>query len=305
MFTCLNIRAVHLEIMTDMKTETFIHALRRFIALCGTPAKIFSDNAKNFHLADKTIQRIWNVMCEDENVTTYLTRNNITWQFIPERSPWMGGFWERMVQTVKQPLRKAIGRTIPDSNLLRTLLYEAATIVNSRPLTYVSQDITNYHVIRPADFLCLNPSTGIPSEESIEIDPDSGTNDVRVLHAWTYGQKQLNKFWKAWLNSYLPALRQRHQSDLKGVRVRATPEPAVGDVAILHDDNLKRGQWKLVRVTELIAGADGKFRTAVIKLPSGHCSRRAIKLLYPLECAGPVEEELHGWVDSGNEWFKP
>jgi len=39
----------------------------------------------------------------------YLSNRYTSWKFIVAKSPWWGGFYERMVQTVKRPLRKIIG----------------------------------------------------------------------------------------------------------------------------------------------------------------------------------------------------
>ena len=46
-FTCLNTRAVHLEIATDCSAMDFIQTLRRFFSIRGYPAMIMSDNGTN------------------------------------------------------------------------------------------------------------------------------------------------------------------------------------------------------------------------------------------------------------------
>ena len=47
-FTCLVVRAVHIEVVHSMETSSFIHALRRFIARRGSPEEMKSDNGGNF-----------------------------------------------------------------------------------------------------------------------------------------------------------------------------------------------------------------------------------------------------------------
>ncbi|XP_068738639.1 uncharacterized protein [Montipora capricornis] len=57
LFTCLTIRAVHIEIVHSMDTESFINALRRFIARRGRPEEIRSDNGGNFVKGEKELQK--------------------------------------------------------------------------------------------------------------------------------------------------------------------------------------------------------------------------------------------------------
>ncbi|XP_065189637.1 uncharacterized protein LOC135820248 [Sycon ciliatum] len=165
LFTCLTTRAVHLEAVRDMTTKTFLMAYRRFIARRGTPKKIISDNGKQFKLASTILDNVWNAIDECPDVVNYLTANGTTWSFITELAPWMGGFYERMVQTVKRSLRKSIGRSLLTHYEFEMLLIEVEAVVNARPLTYVSDDPTPL-VITPAHFLCLNPNIGFPPVDS-------------------------------------------------------------------------------------------------------------------------------------------
>ena len=48
LFTCITVRAVHLEMVEDMTAEHFLEGFRRFIARTGKPNKIISDNAATF-----------------------------------------------------------------------------------------------------------------------------------------------------------------------------------------------------------------------------------------------------------------
>ena len=48
MFTCLSSRAVLIEITNSMETDSFILALRRFVARLGNVRCITSDNGTNF-----------------------------------------------------------------------------------------------------------------------------------------------------------------------------------------------------------------------------------------------------------------
>ena len=70
-----------------------------------------------------------------------------------ERSPWWGGFYERLVKSVKTPLKKIFPKAMLDAEQLTTILAEIEAQLNSRPLTYLSADPGDYSVITPAQIL--------------------------------------------------------------------------------------------------------------------------------------------------------
>ena len=47
-FTCLTVRAIHIELVESMDMSRFINALRRFFAIRGPVAKLRCDNGTNF-----------------------------------------------------------------------------------------------------------------------------------------------------------------------------------------------------------------------------------------------------------------
>lgn len=55
-FTCLTIRAIHIEIAHTLSTDSFLMTLTNFIARRGIPAEIYSDNGTNFRGADRFLK---------------------------------------------------------------------------------------------------------------------------------------------------------------------------------------------------------------------------------------------------------
>ena len=59
LFTCATTRAIHLELVESLSTESFIKAFRKFTARRGLPVKILSDSAKTFKTASKEVRKLF------------------------------------------------------------------------------------------------------------------------------------------------------------------------------------------------------------------------------------------------------
>ena len=97
LFTCLAVRAIHLEWVRSLSAEHFLNCLRRFAARRGRPELIISDNAAQFKLVKTVIDKQWRQLSIDEKVITYFSDKGIKWQFTTALAPWQGGFYERLV----------------------------------------------------------------------------------------------------------------------------------------------------------------------------------------------------------------
>ena len=81
-FTCMSVRAIHLELVTSLSVEALTQALQRFMDRRGVPQLCISDHGSNFVAAAKWVK--------EKNL-------DMKWQFVVERGPWWGGAWERLV----------------------------------------------------------------------------------------------------------------------------------------------------------------------------------------------------------------
>ena len=152
LFTCAVIRAIHLEVVTDLTTESFLRSFRRFISRRGMCSTIYTDNALTFKKANKEINQSLDLFT-NKKFKNYLNHHRIKWNYIVERAPWWGGFYERLMKTIKIPLRKVLKQSHLNSDELYTILTEVEAMVNSRPLTYVADDINQLSYLTPARFL--------------------------------------------------------------------------------------------------------------------------------------------------------
>jgi hypothetical protein len=238
---------------------------------------------------------MWSQIIKNETVVGYTSRENIKWNFIPERAPWMGGYYERLVRLVKQCIRKSIAKICLTFLQLQTLTVEVEAIVNSRPLVYVGSDFDAGQILTPAHFLTINTKTGLPDVNNDNVTDFDYVKKLssadKLIDYCKKGQKYLQHFWKLWQEEYLLSLREKSQRFLKQPRCSFAKKPAVGDVVLVHD-NTPKGTWKIAKLTEVIISFDGCIRTARVTTSNGTILTRALLHLYPLECVENSDESL-------------
>ena len=138
LFTCLVLRAIHIEVSHTLDTSSFINALGRFIARRGAVIEIRSDNATNFVEAEKELKLLINEWNQTA-IHNFLLQKQIKWIFNTPTASHHGGVWERCIRSVRKILNSVVRQqTLDDESL--TLMCEVENIINSRPLTAVSNE---------------------------------------------------------------------------------------------------------------------------------------------------------------------
>ena len=159
-------------------------------------------------------------------------------------------------------------------------------MINSRPLSYVSAEdieepLTPSHLIVGRRILNLPDHIGDLDDEEFSTDSVQLTKRVKHLN------NTLNHFWNRWRTEYLNELREAHGHHMRKSSTIEKSTLSVGDVVIVHDEQLPRGLWKLGRIQELFKGRDGHYRGATVRMATRDRQqvllRRPIQLLYPLE----------------------
>ncbi|MFH4983905.1 hypothetical protein AB6A40_010614 [Gnathostoma spinigerum] len=293
LFTCLTVRAIHIEVVLGLTSEEFINAFRRFIARRGTPILMISDNATTFKGAESALKRAWTTMNMNENLENFAAGKGITWNYITSHAPWKGGFYERLIGIVKSSLKKALGRRILSLDDFTTLLCEIEATVNSRPLTYVYEEI-EAKIVRPIDFIIPFSVVQVPDHE-IEMDDTDYTPPSERESLWERFKgtlKYLNRFWKIWRDEYLLSLREKQNMKHKKSRNSCDRLPRVGEIVLVSEDGISRGHWKIAKIIEVKASNDEEIRSAVVRTETREKMERPINQLYPLEVYGEEREEL-------------
>ncbi|GBM14563.1 hypothetical protein AVEN_105691-1 [Araneus ventricosus] len=150
---------------------------------------------------------------------------------------------------------------------LCTVLCDAEDIINSRPLTYLSEDNEDLVALTPAMFLQDVKEIGVPDIDQIDA--------KRMNKRFFYRQKLCQDLRKRFRIEYLGHLREFskicNESKIKE-----------GDIVLIGDSNVKRINWPLGRVIKLYLGKDKKVRLVEIQTKSGSFLR-PIQRHFPLE----------------------
>ena len=291
LLTCLVSRCVHLEIVTDMTTTSFLNAFRMFVARRTKPKIIVSDNGAQFHLGKKILDLLWKNLPNDEGVTTYMAKEGINWKFNTPLSPWQGGIFERINGLIKNCCRKALGRKILQEDDFRVFISEVEAVLNCRPIIPVTDDLDSF-VLRPIDFIYPGAMPGLPNHNNPDDDdtylPKNVESAEKLLEIWNKKSNTINKFWDIWAVEYLNILRERtqfHRQNNKNI-IKALPK--VNEIVMIQEDDMVKGTWKIGKIVEVISP-----RRIAVKLPNGNIVHRPPSLLYSLEVPKEAESEAN------------
>ena len=183
----------------------------------------------------------------------------------------MGGAWERMVRSVKTALNVILmseNATLNDYTLV-TLLTEVEALINSRPLTWVSDDVKDFEPLTPNHFLIGRSSSNLSPCITYE-------SNVMPRQRWRQVQSMTEQFWNRWRKEYLPTLTSRNKWMTGSRNVQ------VGDLVMLLDQNMVRGRWSLGRISNVFPGRDNVVRHVEVDTSTGRYIRPLTKIS-PLE----------------------
>ena len=280
LFTCATTRALHLEIVPDLNTATFLLCFKRFVSRRGLPSIIVTDNAKTFKAASKTIVKLF----KSKDIVSYLAHRKIQWKFNVAKAPWWGGFYERLIRGIKSCLKKNVSRSKLSYDELQTVIAEIESVLNSRPLTYLyselEEPLTPTHLIVGRRLLSLPEYR---DDEDIDYNETASVARKREQHL----SRVLGHYWRRWKKEYLIDLREHHKAQSK---TSNRPRINIGDIVTIENENIRnRVAWRLGRITDIIIGKDGVTRGAIVQLSNGNLIERPIQKLFPLELSSGAE----------------
>ncbi|CAH8641369.1 unnamed protein product [Schistosoma bovis] len=154
LFTCLQTRAVRLEVAFNLSIYAFIMALIRFIGRRGTPKEIYSDNGTNFVGATSELRANMSVW-DKHRINDLTVSKSIRWHFNPPVASHRGGVWERIIRSVRRILL-----FISNRQILATYFVEVERILNNRSIVPATSDEKDDLALTPNTLLLLRDSDG-------------------------------------------------------------------------------------------------------------------------------------------------
>lgn len=169
----------------------------------------------------------------------------------PPAAPHFNGLAEAAVKSMKKHLIRIVGNVTLTYEELSTVLAQIEACLNSRPLCRLMDDPSQVEVLTPGHFLVGGPLLA-------PIEPNY-VDEKSISNHWRRLQKMHQQIWKAWSIEYLTELQKRTKWQSR------QPEPAVGDLIYVMDENLPPLRWPRGIITKLHPGDDGLSRVVTVK----------------------------------------
>ena len=162
---------------------------------------------------------------------------------------------------------------------MQTVLFETASIVNSRPIGRMPTDAEDGTYLSPNDLILSRSSSLIPHDEY--------SNDRSPHLRFRFVQNIISAFWEKWQRDFFPSLliRQKRHTARRNVKV--------GDIVIIQDSGMLRGKWKMGRVVEASPSLrDGFVRNVQVtyRNPNHTANTTVTRAVQRLIVLGPVDD---------------
>ncbi|XP_063766006.1 uncharacterized protein LOC134882305 [Eleginops maclovinus] len=264
LYKCLTTKAVYIDLLASIDSDSFLMSLRRFVSRRGKPHEILCDNGTNFKGGDTELKEAFQAL--QPALKEQLTAQQIAFQYNPPSAPHFGGSWEREIRSIKAALYTVVGaQTVPEE-VLRTVLVEIEGILNSKPLGYVSSDVSDPDPVTPNTLLMGRPDSSLPQV----IYPES---ELLTRRRWRHSQVLADQFWSRFIRQYLPAQQTRQKWQ------KEKDDLTVGTVVMIVDPQSPRALWLVGTVKTVCPGSDGRVRAAEVKVKDRTYLRPVARLI--------------------------
>ncbi len=284
---CPLTRAVMLEPSMSCTTEAFIGAYetamnRRELQ----PMRIVSD---------KAFQTAWREFRKNRGLDPDSEVRKVEWFLTPSKSPWWGGFYERFMKMIKDKLNSMFVRSsFKLFNQMTAAIALVERIINSRPLTFVSNDEYHGFALTPSMFLNVAAEDAKPVPLAVPLNPELvlPLEQERIASVITSRRKFMRNVWALFYDGYIALLKRNAANTTKESRTLHEGQVVLFKKHEAFKSEPSRGkkEWTLARIQKLYLGNDGLPRVADIEVPRGKkkhgtkvLQRQEVRFVVPFE----------------------
>lgn len=250
LYTCGSSRAVYGDLSQDYSTDGFLQTTRRFVTLRGYPKDMYSDSGSQIMAADREIQNLCKKL-DLEQLKRFGADKGLTWHFSTPGAAWQNGCVEALIKSIKKCITIAVGDQVLSFPELQTVIFEAANLVNERPIGIYNRNIEDGSYLSPNDLLLGRASARVPAG------PFKEYTSIKQRHAFI--QSIVDSFWKRWQRDFFPSLIIRQKWHVQKRNV------CMGDIVLIKDCGAIRGTWKLGKIVKLHDNADKLIRNVDVQ----------------------------------------
>ena len=195
-----------------------------------------------------------------ETLQRFGADKGLSWEFSPADGPWQNGATEALVKTVKQALFLSMCFHRLTFSELLTVFYETANLTNERPIGKHPTELDEFAYLSPNHLILGRASNRVPAGPFKE--PTNNRQRFEFI------QSIVDDFWKRWIRDFFPSLLIEPKWHVEKRNVQ------VGDVVIIQDSNVVRGEWKLGLVQSVLPSDDGKVRRVKVSYKNDDGQKR-------------------------------
>lgn len=177
----------------------------------------------------------------------------------------MGGLWEAAVKSFKFHLKRITGSQKFNFEEFSTVLIRIEGVLNSRPISAMSEDPSDITALTPGHFLRGAPITAFPEPSPTKTSLVNRWDKLKALH---------HQFAIRWKEDYLKSLHNRYKWK------NTLPNLKQGDLVVIMDDMELPNEWKLGRIESTHSGSDSHVRTVKVRTSTGIIKRPIVKLCF-------------------------
>ncbi|KAJ8913967.1 hypothetical protein NQ315_008958 [Exocentrus adspersus] len=214
-FTYAVYRAVYLELVLSLSTHRFMQAFRRFVARRTRPRMMYSDNGTNFVGAKDALSQKPRDAAYCMAIQT--PKRTVVGRILGTNDQYYG--------------TKVLGLACLNYDDLMTVICDCEAVINSRPITYESDDPKELIAITPAMFLVDQPGSGLPDFDV--VDRSSLCRKLRI-----------NKNYATICVTYFGLGSCRDKKSSRPVKL--------GEIVLIGNDQDRRLDWLLGNVVEVL-----------------------------------------------------